>query len=265
MAFYSRIFLLTPLLHYAHGAGDFSPPLADFSPGEANTPGDRGGKPPPKMDEKTMQEMMKDPAKVQEMMKMMGGGERATGMMPPGMGGPGGGMMPPGMGGPGGGMGGPGGMPGMGGMGGMGGPGGGAPPKPPPTKQIGIKTARKFMKEVISTLSAEKAKKELDEASVDKSDPQKLFQKIGPIVEKFVGGLTEKYKFEAGFGQAMQSVHDAQKRKDDSAVKAMLDTFQNIIGMAKPREGEKDSMGRGAPTEENAPEKLEEGETKVEL
>ena len=92
-----------------------------------------------------------------------------------------------------------------------------------------------------------------------------MFQKIGPLVEKFVSGLTEKYKFEAGFGQAMQSVHEAQKKDDDPVVKAMLDTFQNIIGMARPQKGETDPLGRATPTEGDALEELEGAQTKAEL
>merc|ERR1712129_629454 len=100
-------------------------------------------------------------------------------------------------------------------MGGMGGMGGQEPPKEPPQKQIGVKTARKFMKEVISAVSAEKIQKELETAHAAKEGaggPKEAMQTIGPIVEKAVAGLVEKYKFEAGFGQAVMSVHEAQKR-----------------------------------------------------
>merc|ERR1712129_120147 len=117
----------------------------------------------------------------------------------------------------------------------------------PPRKQIGIKTARRFMEEVISALSQEEAKKQLDNASADKavrSYPQKLFQKAGPIVEKLVAGLTEKYEFHEGFGQAMQSVHEAQKRKDDPAVKTLLETFQKLISMQEPAEDRKEGKSR---------------------
>jgi len=159
-----------------------------------------------------MEDLMKnmDPAQMKEMMAGMGGG---------------GGGMPPGMGG----------MPGMGG--GMPGMGGGPPqgPPPPPRKEIAVKTARKFMKEVISTLSAEKVQKEIEAATAAAKDkgPQAAMQAMGPIVEKAVSGLVEKYKFEAGFGQAMNSVHEAQKRKNDLALQKALNKFNQLVGMDK--------------------------------
>lgn len=127
---------------------------------------------------------------------------------------------------------------------GMGGPGG-APPPRPPKKQIGVKTARKFMKEINHVLSQESVKKAIDDAKASAKASSKasaqasregaeaMMKAVGPIVEKAVASMVEKYKFDGGFGQAMESVQDALKRKDDPKIKAALEKFSTIMGPDK--------------------------------
>ncbi|CAE8637589.1 unnamed protein product [Polarella glacialis] len=162
------------------------------------------------VDSDKMAEVMEglDDSKREEMMAMMGMG---SGM--------GGGM---------------GGMPGMGGMGGMedmmGGMGGGmgGPPKPPPHPQIGVKTARKFMKEVLATLQP--ASEELAKAR-EGTEPgsQEMMEVVGPIMDRVLSSVVEKYKFQRGFSEGMASVQEAGKRKDCPKIKAMMHELTVLV------------------------------------
>jgi len=142
----------------------------------------------------------------------------------------------------------------------MGGAGSQQPPFP--RKQIGIKTARKVMKDVIATLSTENAKKKLDKASADESNPQIMLQKVGLRAEKLLKGVFEKYGFEGGLMQAMDSVNEAQARKGDATVKAALEELNMLMGLghlAKPAEAQ------ATPEEETATSDEEEGDSRQKL
>lgn len=92
-----------------------------------------------------------------------------------------------------------------------------------PQSKISIKMARKFMKDVIETLTTPGSAKEIDAANLSAAKAK--------IIEKLVIALMEKYKFKGGLAQAIQSVEEAGKRKGDPNVKTALDIFYKLAGV----------------------------------
>mmetsp|Transcript_46033 Transcript_46033/g.81673 ORF Transcript_46033/g.81673 Transcript_46033/m.81673 type:complete len:149 (+) Transcript_46033:44-490(+) len=103
-------------------------------------------------------------------------------------------------------------------------------PKVPP-KQIGVKTARKFMKEVLANLLEPAAKEALEEAKTAAAEKGAAFlTPISPVFETIMSGLVEQYKFQGGFPQAMDSVRAAQRRKGDKDIQESMNQFLVLCG-----------------------------------
>ena len=147
-------------------------------------------------------------AKLQEMMKGMGGGP----------GGPGGGGMPPGMGGM---------PPGMGGPGGPGGGMGGPPPKP---KAVSAGEAREALNGVMQALKSQAAGAEIQAAmkqaaqaaqAAPDQDPKMAAQKrmmaLVPVMNKLTAQVTMKHGWRGGFMEAMASIGEHAKTNQDIA------------------------------------------------
>jgi hypothetical protein len=103
----------------------------------------------------------------------------------------------------------------------------------PTAKEIDSKSARKFMKEVLTTLSTKGTKKKLDEAfgAAYSSGSLAVMMRVGPVMEKALAGIVEKYSFEGGLPQALFSVEEARKKSDDPKLNAALDKFHSLTGV----------------------------------
>merc|ERR1740130_298493 len=108
-------------------------------------------------------------------------------------------------------------------------------------KQIGVKTARAFMKEIISALTTTDSREALNKARSKISmgeafDFQTLVRALGSVIEKRTGPLVRKFGFASDFEQAVASVGDAQERKRDKELTAAM-THLNEIFMGTPPVG----------------------------
>lgn len=126
------------------------------------------------------------------------------------------------------------------------------------SKQIAVKRARAFMREVMAALTTDDAKIQIEEARAKGAamatppPPKELLEEdseaegnardsaaddmlmtVGPVVDKLVKGTILKYEFEGGFQQAMSSVSDAMNRKGDKELKASLEAIAKILAPAK--------------------------------
>jgi hypothetical protein len=106
----------------------------------------------------------------------------------------------------------------------------------PSPKQIGVKTARSFMREIIAALTTADAKAALDaartEAYASKSDDkdwQTLVQTLGPELEKRTQAIVQRYGFATDFEKAMTSVGEAQERKGDKELSSAMQYLHEIF------------------------------------
>jgi len=119
---------------------------------------------------------------------------------------------------------------GAGGMGGMGGP---PQQKPPPPMQIGVKTARKLLEELLTAL--EPVKEELLKARGDADENSR--QAMQSILDRASQGLMDKYKFKGGINEAMASVQEAGSRKGCPIIKEKFAAVVKLItGQTPPDE-----------------------------
>jgi hypothetical protein len=125
----------------------------------------------------------------------------------------------------------------MGGMGGMG--GGGGPPQPPPPKPFpgGIKKARTMMKMLRSALTTQKAVAQIKEArGGDGDEPGKRMATLGPVLEGLTKGVCEKFGFQNGFQEAMQSIAAEGGKAQDEKLRSMVEEVgEAITGDKSPR------------------------------
>lgn len=101
-------------------------------------------------------------------------------------------------------------------------------------KQIGVKTARAFMKEIISALTTTDSREALNKARSTISmgeafDFQTLVRALGPVIERRTGPLVRKFGFASDFEQAVASVGDAQERKRDKELTAAMKHLNEIF------------------------------------
>lgn len=106
----------------------------------------------------------------------------------------------------------------------------------PPPRQIGVKTARSFMKDIIAALTTTDAALTLDAArstnpasSSDDSYWQTLVRALGPALEKYTKAIVQRYGFASDFEKAMASVGEAQKRKDDRELASAMQHLNEIF------------------------------------
>jgi len=112
------------------------------------------------------------------------------------------------------------------------------PQKPPGPKQIAVKKARAFMKEILDLLSTQEAKEALDIAregmststTNDGGQPwQSLVLAIGPVIDKRTKQVVKHYGFASDFEQAMAAVGEARQRKGDKELTAAMEHLNEIF------------------------------------
>eukprot|EP00928_Gymnodinium_smaydae_P036909 TRINITY_DN25716_c0_g1_i1.p1 TRINITY_DN25716_c0_g1~~TRINITY_DN25716_c0_g1_i1.p1 ORF type:complete len:349 (-),score=82.88 TRINITY_DN25716_c0_g1_i1:132-1178(-) len=118
------------------------------------------------------------------------------------------------------------------------------------TKQIGVKTARAFMKEILFSVTTEEAAKKISAARAQVEPREKrarsrdedgeeeaeadlgaddMLRAVGPVVDQLIRGVVLKYDFEGGFREAMDAVNEAMRRKGDPELKAALQQFADLF------------------------------------
>lgn len=109
-------------------------------------------------------------------------------------------------------------------------------------KQIGVKTAKAFMREALAVLSTGEALAALEAARADIHPSHEdywhtLTISLGPALERLTREVVQKYAFAGDFEQAISSVGDAQKRKGDKelteAIEQLNDIFTGESSLAK--------------------------------
>lgn len=101
--------------------------------------------------------------------------------------------------------------------------------------QIGVKTARKLLKELLTTL--EPVKEELAEARTAVNSQEDLMKAVEPILNRASQGLMDKYKFKGGLNEAMASIQEAGSRKGCPIIKEKFEVVVELVtGQKKPDE-----------------------------
>eukprot|EP00930_Biecheleria_cincta_P074091 TRINITY_DN61317_c0_g1_i1.p1 TRINITY_DN61317_c0_g1~~TRINITY_DN61317_c0_g1_i1.p1 ORF type:complete len:221 (-),score=55.10 TRINITY_DN61317_c0_g1_i1:268-834(-) len=94
-----------------------------------------------------------------------------------------------------------------------------------PAMKVSEKTARKIMKEALGILMNSKA--ELDAAQQGKEAVTERVEAALPVLDKVMAGLVEKYKFQRGFSEVLESVAEVGQRSPK--VKKALDKLTSYL------------------------------------
>lgn len=115
----------------------------------------------------------------------------------------------------------------------------------PQSKQVPVKRARSFMRELLELVGTEDAAAKIAAAQVEaaglfaeKVDPDDnehisekdaYFTLVGSAIDKIARGVVLKYEFDGGLDQAFASVSDAMKRKGDPELSAAMELIAEIL------------------------------------
>lgn len=105
-------------------------------------------------------------------------------------------------------------------------------------KQIAVKRARAFMREIRASISEEAAFRAVAQARAEARErasgyvevlPDQMLQAVGAVVDRLTKGIVLKYDFEGGFEQAIASVGEAAKRKGDTELQSALEAVAALF------------------------------------
>jgi len=118
----------------------------------------------------------------------------------------------------------------------------------PQSKQISVKRARAFVRELLELLGTEDATSRITAARVEAAglfaeqvDPDEnerisekdaYFTLVGSAIDKVARGVVLKYEFDGGLEQAFASVSDATKRKGDPELTAAMEIIAEMLAPA---------------------------------
>jgi len=118
----------------------------------------------------------------------------------------------------------------------------------PQTKQISVRNARNFTRELLELLGTEDARGKISAARVEAArmfaeqvDPEEnerisekdaFFTLVGSAIDKIAKGVVLKYEFHGGLEQAFASVSDAMKRKGDPELTAAMELLAEMLAPA---------------------------------